>query len=223
MTTNDVVSALVRDLRPVVPLRAPTVRAWYWGFLAAVTGGIAVAVFGLRADLAATASTLSFRVQAALLVLATTMASGSALAFAIPGEHLSSIRRAAPIAAALAWGAWLLAELAAAAGSSSTAWALDSGWGCVAKAMTIAAVPGAALMLMVGRGASVDPRRAVAYAALAAAGVGALGVEFTCPNPEVIHQLVWHFGPLAVLPLVAAPVGAPMFARWMRRPREPRL
>ncbi|MEO7294713.1 MAG: NrsF family protein [Candidatus Limnocylindria bacterium] len=223
MTTDDVVSALVRDLKPVVPLRAASVRAWHWGFLAAVTGGMTVAVFGLRSDLAATASTLSFRVQAVLLLVATTMASGAALVFAIPGEHLSRIRRAAPIAAALTWGAWLLTKLASAVGSSSTAWALDSGWGCVVKAMTIAAVPGTALMLMVGRGASVDPRRAVAYAALAAAGVGALGVEFTCPNPEAIHQLVWHFGPLAVLPLVAALVGAPMFARWMRRRMEPRL
>ena len=217
MTTDDVVSALVRDLKPVAPLPAPGVRAWHWSLVAAVIGGLAVAGFGLRLDLAGAASTLSFQAQMVFLVLATVLAGGAALVLAIPGERLSQARRSAPIAAALAWGAWLLAELASAVGSSSAAWAIDSGWGCVAKTMTIAAIPGAALLLMVGRGAPVETRRAVMFAALAAAGVGGIGVEFTCPKTEPMHLLVWHFGPVLMLPLMAALAGAPLFAMWMRR------
>ena len=64
MTTDDVVSALVRDLRPVTPLPAPGVRAWQWGLVAAVSGGLAVAAFGLRPDITRAAATLNFRAHA---------------------------------------------------------------------------------------------------------------------------------------------------------------
>lgn len=217
MTTDDVVSTLVRDLKPVAPLPAPGVRAWYWSLVASVSGGLAVAVFGLRPDIAGAAGTISFQAHTMFLVLATVLASGAALALAIPGERLSRVRRSAPIAAAVAWAAWLLAELAGAVGGSSAAWAIDSGWGCVAKAITMAAIPGAALLIMIARGAPVDARQALMFAALAAAGVGGLGVEFTCPKTAAMHLLVWHFGPVLVLPVVAALAGAPLFTMWMRR------
>ena len=221
MTTDDVVAALVRDLKPVAPLPAPGVRVWQWGLVAAVSGGVVVAAFGLRPDIAGAAGTLSFQAHIVFLGLLTVLAGGAALVLAIPGERLSQVRRSGPVGLAIALGAWLVAELALAVAHSSAAWALDSGWGCVAKAMTMAAVPGAALVLMVGRGASVDPRRAVTYAALAAAGVGALGAELTCPKTEALHLLVWHFGPLVVLTVVAMLAGAPMFARWIHRRRGP--
>ena len=221
MTTDDVVAALVRDLKPVAPLTAPGVRAWQWGLLTAVSGGLAVAAFGLRPDIAGAVGTLNFQAHTMFLGLLTVLAGGATLVLAIPGERLLQARRLAPLALAMALGAWLVVELASAVARTSTAWAMDSGWGCVAKAMTIAAVPGVALVVMVGRGATTDARSAVVFAALATAGVGALGVELACPKTEAMHLLVWHFGPLVVLPVVAALVGAPLFAMWMRR--RPRL
>lgn len=217
MTTDEVVSTLIRDLKPVSPLPAPNVRAWTWGAMVAVAGGAAAAVFGLRPDLAHAAATLDFQAHTVFLVLATALASGAALLLAIPGERLARARQLAPIAAAGGWVAWLLVELASAVGRSPAAWTIDFGWGCVAKAMTIAAVPSAALLLMVGRGASVEVRRAVTFAALASAGVGALGVEVTCPKIDAMHLLIWHAGPVVVLPLVAAVAGTPIFMWWLRR------
>ena len=217
MTTDEVVSALVRDLKPVSPLPTPGVRAWHWGVTAAVAGSLVTTVFGLRPDLIRAAGTLNFQAHTVLLVLATILAGGAALVLAIPGERLSRARRLAPIAAAGGWVAWLLVELASAVDQSPAAWTIDFGWGCVAKAMTIAAVPGAALLLMVGRGASVETRRAVTFAALASAGVGALGVEVTCPKTEAMHLLIWHAGPIVVLPLIAAVAGTPLSVWWMRR------
>ncbi len=222
MTTDEVVSTLLRDLKPVSPLPAPNVRAWAWGAIAAVAGGVAAAVFGLRPDLAHAATTLNFQAHTTALVLATAFAGGAALLLAIPGEPLSRARRLVPMAAAGCWVAWLLVELASAVGRSPTAWTIDFGWACVAKAMTIAAVPGVALLLMVGRSASVELRRAVMFAGLASAGVGALGVEFTCPKTGALHLLVWHAGPVVAIPLTAGLAGAPLFARWLRRRQERR-
>ena len=217
MTTDEVVSTLIRDLKPVSPLPAPNVRAWTWGAIVAVAGGAAAAVFGLRPDLAHAATTLNFQAHTTSLVLTTAFAGGAALLLAIPGERLSRARQFFPMAAAGCWLAWLLAELAAAVGRSPAAWTIDFGWGCVAKAMTIAAVPGVALLLMMRRGASVEVRRALTFAALASAGVGALGVEITCPTIDAMHLLIWHAGPMVALPVVAAVAGAPLFVLWMRR------
>ncbi len=88
--------------------------------------------------------------------------------------------------------------------------------------MTVAMVPGIALFVMVGRGASVESRRAVMFAGVASAGVGALGVEFTCPKTDALHLLVWHAGPVVAIPLTAVLAGAPLFARWLRRRQERR-
>ena len=217
MTTDEVVSTLIRGLKPVSPLPVPGVRVWAWGATAIVAGGVAAAVFGPRPDLAQAATTLNFQAHTVLLVLATALAGGAALVLAVPGERLSRARQFVPIAAAGCWIAWLLVELAAAASRSPAAWTIDFGWGCVAKAMTMAAVPGAALLLMVGRGAPVEVRRAVTFAALASAGVGALGVAITCPSSDVMHLLIWHAGPLVALPGVAAVAGAPLFVLWLRR------
>ena len=217
MTTDEVVSTLIRDLKPVSPLPTPNVRAWTWGAMVAGAGGAAAAVLGLRPDLAHAATTLNFQAHTTSLLLATALASGAALLLAIPGERLARARQVAPIAAAGGWVAWLLVELASAVGRSPAAWTIDFGWGCVAKAMTIAALPGATLLLMVARGAPVEVRRAVTLAALASAGVGALGVEVTCPKTDAMHLLVWHAGPMVALPLVAAVAGAPLFVWWMHR------
>ena len=217
MTTDEVVSTLVRDLKPVSPLPAPNVRAGGWGAIVAVAGGVAAAAFGLRPDLAHAVTTLNFQAHTGFLVLATAVAGGAALLLAIPGERLARARQFVPMAAAGCWIAWLMVELASAVGRSPAAWTIDFGWGCVGKAMTIAAVPSAALLLMVGRGASVETRRAVTFAALASAGVGALGVEVTCPNTDAMHLLIWHAGPIVTLPLVAAVAGTPLFVWWMRQ------
>jgi len=217
MTTDEVVSTLIRNLKPVSPLPAPGVRMWAWGAIVAVAGSLVAVILGLRPDLAHAAATLNFQAHTVFLVSATALAGDAALVLAIPGEQLSRARQLAPIAAAGCWVTWLLMELAAAASRSPAAWSIDFGWGCVAKAVTIAALPAAALLLMVGRGAPVEVRHAVTFAALAAAGVGALGVEFTCPKTDVMHLLIWHAGPMVALPVVAAVAGTPLFLLWMRR------
>lgn len=55
------------------------------------------------------------------------------------------------------------------------------------------------------------------FAALAAGGVGALGVELTCPKTDAMHLLIWHAGPIVALPVVAAVAGAPLFVLWVGR------
>lgn len=212
MATNDVIASLVSDLKPVSPLPLPRVRLWRWLAVSAALATVAVAALGRRGDLVSAASTPPFQAHVLLLLIAAVSSAGAALALAIPGEFLASWRRAAPMVAVVAWGAWLVGELLVLAASTGDVWPIAHGWGCVAKAFAVGVTPGLLLAVMVGRGAPADPRAPVIFTALAAAAVGALGVEMTCPLTSPMHLLLWHAGPVVAVVLLASMFGRTMFA-----------
>ncbi len=213
MATNDLISNLVRDLRPVQPLPLPQVRLAQWGLVAVPATAIVMAAIGPRVDLPAAAATLSFQAHSALLLMAAATSAVAALALAVPGEQVGHWRRFAPVAAALAWGAWLSGELLVFAASGQEIWPIASGVGCVAKAFAFGVTPGVVLTIMLGRGAPGDARATMVFAGLAAAAVGALGVELTCPLTSPTHLLLWHAGPVVAAVMVAAAFGRTMFDR----------
>lgn len=216
MATNDVIDALVRDLEPVSPLSLPRVRLRRWMMASVAVGAASVAVIGRRGDLATTVFAQPFQAHVAFLALAAVSSAAAAMALAIPGEPVGMWRRAAPAVALGAWLAWLAGELMPLAAAGGAAWPA-AGWGCVAKAFAIGATPGLILAIMVGRGAPTDVRATVTFAALAAAAVGALGVELTCPLDGPMHLLLWHAGPVMVVVLLAALFGRAAFAAFAAR------
>lgn len=211
MATSDVVDSLVRELEPVSPLAVPRVRLWRWLAVSAAVAAATVAVLGRRGDLGVALFTKPFQAHALFLILAAISSAAAALALAIPGEAVQSWRRAAPTLALGAWVAWLAGELMPLAANGGAPWPA-TGWGCVGKAFVIGATPGLLLAIMVGRGAPGDVRGTVTFAALAAAAVGALGVELTCPLTSPMHLLLWHAGPVMVVVLLAAFFGRAVFA-----------
>jgi hypothetical protein len=126
---------------------------------------------------------------------------------AIPGEALRPWRRAAPSLALAAWVAWLASELMPIAVTGGVVWPVAAGWGCVAKAFSVGVSPGIVLAVMIGRSAPAEVRGVVTFAALAAAAVGALGVEMTCPLTGPMHLLLWHAGPVLVVVVLAGAFG----------------
>jgi hypothetical protein len=211
MGTNDVIDSLVRDLQPVTPLPLPSarLRRWTAGAVAAVAA--AVAVLGRRGDLDIALLTMPLQAHALFLILAAISSAGAALALAIPGEPVTGRQRAAPLLSLGAWVAWLVVELIPVAMAEGLSWPA-AGWGCVAKAFAIGVTPGVVLAILVGRAAPGDARATVTFAALAAAAVGALGVELTCPLDGAMHLLLWHAGPVLVVVLGGGVCGRAVFA-----------
>lgn len=216
MATSDVINRLVRELEPVSPLALPPVRLWRWLAASAGVAAATVAVLGRRGDLGVAVFTQPFQAHAVFLILAAISSAGAALALAIPGERVRSWQRVAPVLALGAWVAWLGGELMPLAAAGGTTWPA-TGWGCVAKAFAIGATPGLTLAIMVGRGAPADVRATVTFAALAAAAVGALGVELTCPLNGPMHLLLWHAGPVMVVVVLAALFGRAAFMAFAAR------
>lgn len=217
MATDDVIDRLVRDLAPVSPLPLPSLRLWRWLAASVAAGAAVIAVLGRRGDLGAALLTRPFQAHAMFLILAAVSSAGAALALAIPGESVSGWRRTAPGLALVAWVAWLAGELMPMAVHGDAQWPA-AGWGCVAKAFAIGVTPGVIMAAMVGRSAPGDVRGTVTFAALAAAAVGALGVELTCPLTGPMHLLLWHAGPVMVVVGLAAQFGRHAFAAFAHRP-----
>ncbi len=206
MATNNVIDRLVQELRPVSPLALPPVRLSRWLAASAAVGAATIAMLGRRGDLGVAVFTQPFQAHALFLILAAISSAGAALAMAIPGEPVTSWRRAAPALALIAWVAWLAGELMPLAAAGGAPWPA-AGWGCVGKAFAIGVTPGLLLAIMVARGAPGDVRATMTFGALAAAAVGALGVELTCPLNGPMHLLLWHAGPVMVVGLLAALFG----------------
>lgn len=204
MATSDVIAGLVRSLQPVTPLAVPSRRFTRWAASAAVVAVAVVLALGPRPDLLLQLTSLTFMTHVALLMLAAGGSAWAALVLAAPGERFRFVRRAMPVGAAAAWVAWLCVELISQASGGGRVWPVVGGWGCVAEAFAVGAVPGVIILRMVGRGAPTELRPAMTLAVLAGCATGALGVEATCPVGHPLHVLIWHAGPLVIAVAAAA-------------------
>lgn len=221
MATKELIDSIVRDLEPVTPLPLPVARLWSWLGASVAVVAAAVFVLGRRSDFGSAVFSQPFQAHALFLILAAVSSAGAALVLAIPGEPLRRWRRAAPGLALGAWVTWLAGELTPLAATGGAFWPA-AGWGCVAKAFAIGVTPGLMMAVMVGRAAPGDVRGTVTFAALAAAAVGALGVELTCPLDGAMHLLLWHAGPVMVVVLLAGALGRAALTAFADRQREER-
>jgi hypothetical protein len=86
-------------------------------------------------------------------------------------------------------------------------------WRCVGTILVGAAVPGAAMGVMLRRGAAVTPRITAAFGALAAGGIGNLGICLFHPHSSSLILLFWHCGTVLVLAALAG-IAGPQLLRW---------
>jgi hypothetical protein len=78
---------------------------------------------------------------------------------------------------------------------------------CFGPMLLMAAVPAAAMLVMLRRGAPLAPRATLFLGALATAAVVAFGLRFFHVGDASIVVLVWHMGLAAVLTLAAGLAG----------------
>ncbi len=86
-------------------------------------------------------------------------------------------------------------------------------WRCVATILVGAAVPAVAMLRMLGRGVPLTPHVTAGLGALAAAGLGNLGVCLFHPHDSNLVLLVWHAGTVVFLAGLSASLGSRLL-RW---------
>lgn len=212
MDTEELIRTLTNRMEPVRPLRRPWRRAALWTTLAVAYLAVLVVTMSPREDLARRMAEARFLVEQAAALLTGLSAAGVALATVVPGFSRRVLL--VPLTPLAVWlgvvGAGALAEYSA-SGAGVLTWQFD--WACIGTILTGAAVPGIAMGVMLRRGAAVAPHLSAAYGALAAAGLGNLGVCLFHPHSSYLILLVWHCGTVLVIAALAGATGARLL-RW---------
>jgi hypothetical protein len=80
-------------------------------------------------------------------------------------------------------------------------------WECAPAAIFIGIIPAIAMVVMLRRGAPLAPGISVALGALAVAALGNFGLRIFHIGDVSIMVLVWHFGGLALISVLAGRIG----------------
>lgn len=208
MDTDQLIHKLAGQTVPVRRLPAPWRRAAIW--LAISLPYVAVMTLthsmSMSVDLTHLLSDRQFVVEE-LAVLATAIAAvTAAFCSIVPGYD-----RRVLLLPLLPLGIWLFSLGQSCINdwlrSGAQGLALHADWTCLPPASLIGIVPLLAIVAMLRRGAPLYPRITLALAALAVAALGNLGLRIYHVGDASIVLLVWHFGAVVVLSLIAGWIG----------------
>lgn len=206
MKTEDLISSLAAELRPVRPLRPPALRALAWLGLAILALAACVAVYGLRADLGERMTRPHEVLQLALAVLTGVLAAVAAFQLALPDRSprwgLLPLPAAAGWLATMGWGC--LADLAR---IGPQALSLGVSWGCF-RFIVLMGVPLAlSLVWMLRHAGPIRPVPVAALGGLAGAALCAAGLSLFHHLDAAAMVLAWHGGTTLLVVLVFALLG----------------
>lgn len=77
-------------------------------------------------------------------------------------------------------------------------------WACVAGIITAGAIPGLAMIVMLRRGVPLAPHLTVLLGAFASSAIGDVGLRLFHPQDAGLMVLVWQFGGVMLLSVLAA-------------------
>ena len=199
MKTDDLISQLTGDLKPVKSPENAFVFALKWTIASFVLITVVISFLKPRADLLATLQTagmfgeiLSFAALlfASLLLVSWTSSPGRERR-AIYSRFLFFVL--AICALVNFFGIFGLSPELRAEGMDVL------GSGCTLVALTVGILTGAAFAYKVRQGASLNPFKSGLLVGLAALGAGGVAITLHCGNTNGMHILMWHF----LVPLVA--------------------
>ena len=216
---HELIDRLARDATPVRPLALPSKRLARWTVATALCLAASVAWVEVRHDLAASMRTMSFLVQAGLLLVTALLSAAAALVVGVPGASSSRTVRWLPLIATATWAAWLVAAIVAQPEVSRVWWPAAAPH-CALDVTLLGLVPGFLIWSLVRRAAPLRPGWTGLLATLTAASVGALGTHLVCPNGDAAHLLVWHFVPVALLAAAGIQLGRRLL-HWPLQPLPP--
>ena len=196
METNELITRLTADLKPVRPLRPPWARAGLWLVLA--LSCVAALVWGtLNVDAALVTSDARFMVEEAATLATALTAAYAAFASAVPGfDRRLLLLPLVPLAGWLASiGQGCLQDWIQ---LGTDGLAIRPDWDCLLLATMIGVVPAAAIIAMLRAAPPLRPRATLALAALAVAALANFGLQFAHVHDASIMVLTWHLGGAAV-------------------------
>lgn len=178
----------------------------------------AVVVFavGVRADFSAALGRPRYVLVATVMLATAILSAAAAFALSIPGREWSPAQRAVPVTLGALWAALLTVWLLEGGDAWARIAALPIHLLCVLIISVLAGVSGILLTKMLARAASLHAGWTTALAWLAAASVGALAVQITCPIDDPAHHLTGHFVPFVLIGLAGCALTWRSLEQWRR-------
>jgi hypothetical protein len=210
MRTEDLVSRLAAGLKPVRRLPPPGLQTIAWLAFATLVLSGAVALHGLRDDLAERMSRPHEVLQ--LLASLATGVTAAYAAFLLSRPDRPTVWALLPLPPLALWigslGAGCLADMAR---IGPEAFALDTSWGCF-HFITVLSLPLSAGMVWAMRRADrLRPTPVLALGGLSAASLCSAGLSLAHHLDAALMVLVWHGMAVAVVVTVSA-----LFGRFAR-------
>jgi hypothetical protein len=204
--TNSLIQKLASNSNPTRSLSNPWARTAIWLAISVPYVFFVVLIVSPREDILEKLGNSRFLIEQSVALATAITAAVAAFASTIPGYGRKYL-----LLPALPLSAWL--------GTLGVGCLLDfshhgihgtpfhADWFCIPGIVIVGAIPGLAIALMLKRGAPLTPTLSTAFAGLAAAGIGDFGLRLFHPEDTGLVVLVWQFGTVFTLSLLAGWAG----------------
>ncbi len=217
MDTRDLIQQLSAEAAPVRRLPPPWRRAALW-FAVTVPYIAAVILLNAHGFDSLDEIDVRFLVEQGAILATAVAAAVAAFSSVVPGRTRAWLY-AAPLVPLAVWvvslGQGCVQDFIR---LGSDGLQLGRDWLCARAALMAGVLPALAMVLMLRRGAPLTPRISVAYGVLAAAALTSFAVGIFHVGDVSINVLVWHFGALALVSLLASAVGRLVMPWRLRAP-----
>lgn len=208
MRTSGLIDALAADAA-TPPTRLT--RAFAAGVAFAVVGAAAAFLVVLhhpRPDILAAIGTVRFPLKFVVTILLALGAGAFLIRLARPGAKLGAARLALAAAPAVLGFAVLLELVVVPSGLWETRLVGRNWLVCMSSVPLLSAIPLAALIVAMRRGAPASPMGAGAVAGLLAGAIGATFYAAHCPDDSPLFVAVWYTIGIAVVAALGAAIGS---------------
>ena len=193
--TDKLIETLSDDLKSVKPLPHPLLRVLPYIVFAAIYVGILVYFVGTRPDLNIQLSDAGFITENALMIFIVLSAALAASFLSVPDMCGAKWLPVLPLTAAGAFIVWSAIRVYA-EGLHMPTLHFDH---CMGEGGFMAVVPLTMVVFMIRKGATTRPIMTAVMNILFAAGLGYIGLRFTCMMDTVGHTAVSHLGPYVII------------------------
>lgn len=214
MDTDALIKSLASTSAVVRPLPRPGIRTavWMLGSLAYVA--LVVSVMTPRPDLSLIVADPRFLLEQSAALMTAMTAALAAFCLNIPDRQGRAVF--VPVIPLAVWVGSLGSDCVRTI--MTAGWAavpFEQDWMCIPAIALAGAVPASLMVLMLRRGAPLNPTLSMALGGLAAAGLGSFGLRLFHAEDASLMVLVWQLGTVAVLALLTGAMGRQVI-NWQR-------